>query len=82
MRCTASTKATAGRRHRSLLATVTAFLSLTLVGAVFSSTAAAAPARPDDPSAAARTSVVVPVGVTAGVAVFDRQSGKFTTPGT
>ncbi|MGJ5950506.1 hypothetical protein [Streptomyces neyagawaensis] len=78
MRCTASTKATTGRRHRSLLSTVTAFLSLTLVGAVFSPSAAAAPARPDAPSAAARTSAVVPVGVTAGVAVFDRRTGSFT----
>jgi hypothetical protein len=85
MRRTALPKATAGRRHRSLLAAVTAFLSLTLVGAVFSPSAAAAPARPDGPSAAARTSVVVPAGVTAGVAVYDRQTGGFTeqlNPGT
>ncbi|MEV4864729.1 SH3 domain-containing protein [Streptomyces ossamyceticus] len=51
---------------------------MTLVGTVFSPSAAAAPARPDAPSAAARTSVVVPVGVTAGVAVYDRQAGTFT----
>nr|WP_229913938.1 hypothetical protein [Streptomyces capitiformicae] len=78
MRCTAPTKATAGHRHRSLLATVTAFLSLTFVGAAFSPTAAAAPARPDDTSAVGTTSAVVPDGVTAGVAVFDRQTGTFT----
>ncbi|MFI1510335.1 hypothetical protein [Streptomyces sp. NPDC020597] len=77
MRSTASPEAAAGPRRRSLLATVTAFLCVTFVGIAFFP-AAAAPARSDDTSAVRGTSAVVPVGVTAGVAVFDRQTGNFT----
>lgn len=73
-----SSRVAAGHRRRSLLATVTAFLSLTLVGAAFSPPAAAAPPRPEDASLLGAASAVVPAGVTAGVAVFDRQAGKFT----
>ncbi|WP_408995899.1 hypothetical protein [Streptomyces europaeiscabiei] len=78
MLCTASIRATAGHRRRSLLTTVTAFVSLACVGAAVSPPAAAAPTRPEDTSSVGGSSAVVPAGVTAGVAVFDRQTGTFT----
>lgn len=60
--------------RRRLLATAAALL---LVGGVAGSTAAAdAPAG--QPVRPATASVEVPSGVTAGVAVFDRQTGTFT----
>ncbi|CAL9656337.1 hypothetical protein [Streptomyces sp. enrichment culture] len=78
MRCTVPTRATGGRRHRSLLAAIAVFFSLALAATSFSPPAAAAPARPGNTSSVEEPSAQVPAGVTAGVAVFDRQTGTFT----
>ncbi|NNN31089.1 hypothetical protein HLK59_12035 [Streptomyces sp. S3(2020)] len=59
--------------RRPLLAAAAALL---LIGGVAGSAAADAPDR--QPARPAAASVVVPSGVTAGVAVFDRQTGTFT----
>ncbi|MEU9349738.1 hypothetical protein AB0D65_01630 [Streptomyces griseoloalbus] len=71
------TRATAGGRHTTSLAAIAAFLSLIVAGAAHSAPAAAPDRHADTPSVAA-PSAEVPAGVTAGVAVFDRQTGSFT----
>ncbi|WP_434099764.1 hypothetical protein [Streptomyces minutiscleroticus] len=62
------------------LAAAAALLSLAFTCAALphSGAAAAAPRAADDMQSAAPRSPQVPVGVTAGVAVFDRQTGAFT----
>ncbi|MET7295314.1 hypothetical protein ABZS79_24780 [Streptomyces griseoloalbus] len=72
------TRATTGGRHRTALAAIAAFFSLIVAAAAATPPAAAAPARHADTSSVAAPSAEVPAGVTAGVAVFDRQTGSFT----
>ncbi|MFI9122455.1 hypothetical protein ACIGW0_24220 [Streptomyces bikiniensis] len=70
--------ATARRTPRRLLAATAAFLSLSFAGAALPHSVAAATEPTGGPVPAAPTSPQVPAGVTAGVAVFDRQTGTFT----
>ncbi|MBP2586663.1 hypothetical protein J3A78_007141 [Streptomyces sp. PvR006] len=69
---------TARRTPRRLLAATAAFLSLSFTGAALPHSVAAATEPPGDSLSAAPASPQVPAGVTAGVAVFDRQTGTFT----
>lgn len=78
MNSTALPITTARRGRRRLVVAAAAFLSLAFAGAALPHSAAAAPDRAGDTSAAATASAQVPVGVTAGIAVFDRQTGTFT----
>ncbi len=78
IRSTVSTWASASRRPGHLLVVIAAFLSLTFAGAAWPQSAAALPDGTDDTSSVEASNAQVPVGVTAGVAVFDRQTGTFS----
>ncbi|MEU9861054.1 hypothetical protein AB0D99_09265 [Streptomyces sp. NPDC047971] len=78
MSSTALPATTARRGPRRLLVAAAAFLSLAFTGAALPHSAVAAPDRAGDTPSVAGTSAQVPVGVTAGIAVFDRQTGTFT----
>ncbi|MFZ4301972.1 hypothetical protein ACOZE3_29185 [Streptomyces cinereoruber] len=69
---------TARRTPRRLLAAAAAFLSLSFTGAALPHSVAAATEPTGDPASVTPASPRVPAGVTAGVAVFDRQTGTFT----
>ncbi|MDX2563016.1 hypothetical protein PV371_25625 [Streptomyces sp. TX20-6-3] len=69
---------TARRTPRRLLAATAAFLSLSFAGAVLPHSVAAATEPTADSVSVTPASLQVPAGVTAGVAVFDRQTGTFT----
>ncbi|MFI1941226.1 hypothetical protein ACH44C_29305 [Streptomyces purpureus] len=77
MRSTALPQAPARRRAGSLLAAA-AFLSLLFTAAAFPQPAAASPEPARGTLSAATAAAEVPAGVTAGIAVFDRQTGTFT----
>ncbi|MFB8079560.1 MULTISPECIES: hypothetical protein [unclassified Streptomyces] len=69
---------TARRTPRRLLAATAAFLFLSFTGAALPHPVAAATEPTGGSVSAAPASPQVPAGVTAGVAVFDRQTGTFT----
>ncbi|MFE5944767.1 hypothetical protein [Streptomyces sp. NPDC056480] len=69
---------TARRTPRRLLAATAAFLSLSFTGAVLPHSVAAATEPAGGSESVTPASPQVPAGVTAGVAVFDRQTGTFT----
>ncbi|MFF3842806.1 hypothetical protein [Streptomyces sp. NPDC001930] len=69
---------TARRTPRRLLAATAAFLSLSFTGAALPHSVAAATEPAGDSVSVTPASPQVPAGVTAGVAVFDRQTGTFT----
>lgn len=69
---------TARRSPRRLLAATAAFLSLFFTGAALPHSVAAATEPTGGSVSVTPASPQVPAGVTAGVAVFDRQTGTFT----
>ncbi|MFD6763348.1 hypothetical protein [Streptomyces roseolus] len=71
-------RTTARRTARRLLAATAAFLSLSFTGAALPHSVAAATEPAADSVSVTPASPQVPAGVTAGVAVFDRQTGTFT----
>ncbi|MFE9741257.1 hypothetical protein [Streptomyces sp. NPDC006477] len=78
LRIARHSRTTARRTPRRLLAATAAFLSLSFTGAALPHSVAAATEPTGDTVSATPTSPQVPAGVTAGVAVFDRQTGTFT----
>ncbi|MFC8585677.1 hypothetical protein ACFUGD_14175 [Streptomyces sp. NPDC057217] len=69
---------TTRRTPRRLLAATAALLSLSFTGTAFPRPVAAATEPTGDPVPVTSAGPRVPTGVTAGVAVFDRQTGTFT----
>ncbi|WP_380905113.1 hypothetical protein [Streptomyces desertarenae] len=78
MRRTTAPRSATGRGPGRLLAALAALFSLAFTGAALPQSAAAAPERAGGTSPAAGPDAQVPAGVTAGIAVFDRQTGGFT----